>query len=128
MEPVKGAQKFAVLLCSFKDFTSPRRRLREFFEDLFVNDSEDGLVRYWRNASHENISLTGSQVFGWRKLPQSLDEFIAIPNRIDRIRIAAEFFANQKDDPVDFRSFTGIIVVTDQNVDLTSPRVPRPLP
>jgi hypothetical protein len=122
MEQVKGDQKFAVLLCRLRGDTPVERQPREFFEDLFVNNSEDGLNRYWQDASHGNISLNGSQVFGWRELPQTLAEFQGISNRVERIRKAAEHFAKEGNNQVDFRSFTGIIVVTDQDVDLTAPR------
>ncbi|MDA2463969.1 hypothetical protein PDN45_28430 [Bacillus cereus] len=119
MDQLKGNQKFAVLLCRVKSTNPVNLESKEFFEDLFVNDCEDGLNRYWREASHDNISLTGSKVFGWRELPQSLKEFKGISDRIDRILKAAEHFAKEGMDQVDFRSFTGIIVVTDQDVDLT---------
>jgi hypothetical protein len=122
MEPVRGAQKFAILLCGLRADTPVDRRPREFFEELFVNDSADGLNRYWRAASHETISLAGSRVFGWRELPQSLDAYRATSGRVDRIRIAAEHFASPGPDQVDFRTFDGIVVVTDQDVDLTAPR------
>jgi M6 family metalloprotease-like protein len=121
MEQVKGDQRFAVLLCSLRADTPVERQPRQFFEDLFVNNSEDGLNRYWQDASHGNISLDGSQVFGWRELPQTLAEFNSISSRYERIRTAAEHFAKEGDDQVDFRSFTGIIVVTDQSGDLGSP-------
>jgi M6 family metalloprotease-like protein len=125
MEHVNGNQKFAVLLCRLEADTPVERQPREFFEDLFVNNSEDGLNRYWQDASHGSISLDGSQVFGWRKLPQTLAEFIGISDRIERIRKAAEHFAKEGNNQVDFRSFTGIIVVTDQEVDLTSLKRPK---
>jgi hypothetical protein len=122
MEQVKGDQKFAVLLCRLRADTPVERQPREYFEDLFVNNSEDGLNRYWQDASHGNISLNGSQVFGWRELPQTLADFQGISNRVERIRKAAEHFAKEGNNQVDFRSFSGIIVVTDQDVDLTAPR------
>jgi hypothetical protein len=125
MEHVNGNQKFAVLLCELEADTPVERQPREFFEDLFVNDSDDGLNRYWQDASHGSISLDGSQVFGWRKLPQTLAEFIGISDRVERIRKAAELFAKEGNNQVDFRSFTGIIVVTDQDVDLTSLKRPE---
>jgi M6 family metalloprotease-like protein len=125
MQHVIGNQKFAVLLCRLEADTPVERQPREFFEDLFVNNSEDGLNRYWQDASHGSISLEESQVFGWRKLPQTLAEFIGISDRIERIRKAAEHFAKEGKNQVDFRSFTGIIVVTDQEVDLTSLKRPK---
>jgi len=122
MQQVKGDQKFAILLCSFKADTPVERPPREFFEDLFVNNSEDGLNRYWQDASHGNISLNGSQVFGWRELPQTWAEVSNLGSRDAPIRAAAEHFAKAGPDQVDFRSFTGIIVVTDLGGDLGGAR------
>src|SRR5215210_4994097 len=102
MQQVKGDQKFAILLCSFKADTPVERPPREFFEDLFVNNSEDGLNRYWQDASHGNISLNGSQVFGWRELPQTWAEVSNLGSRDAPIRAAAEHFAKAGPDQVDF--------------------------
>lgn len=118
MKHVTGDQKFAVLLCGLSGDSRVERKPREFFEELFVNDSVDGLNRYWREASHGTISLTGSQVFGWRDLQESVAEFNALGKRAVRVGHAAERFAQPGPDQVDFRSFTGIIVVTDQGADL----------
>ncbi|MDO8158513.1 hypothetical protein FKQ51_14315 [Bacillus toyonensis] len=114
MDQLKGNQKFAVLLCRVKSTNPVNLHPKEFFEDLFVNDSEDGLNRFLREASHDNISLTGSKVFDWREV-----DFEGISDSIDRIFKAAEHFAKEGKDQVDFRSFTGIIVVTDINIGLT---------
>jgi hypothetical protein len=130
MEQIKGPLKYAVLLCGLRENTplerlSPlERRSPEFFQELFVNENADGLNHYWHDASHGTISLAGSEVFGWRELPQSLNDFRNMNDRLGRIRIAAEHFAAPGPDQVDFRSFDGIIVVTDQGVDLTGGRGP----
>jgi M6 family metalloprotease-like protein len=124
MQHVSGAQKYAVLLCGLNSAVAAQRRSKSFFEDLFANDSPDGLSRYWRDASHGAISLAGTQVFGWRELPQALAAEIRAAARPDRRRLAAEHFATDSDPTkvVDFTNFDGIVVVTDEDVDLGGSR------
>jgi len=121
MQHVSGAQKYAVLLCGLNSGAAAQRRPKSYFDDLFANDSPDGLSRYWRDASHGAVSLAGSQVFDWRELPQSLAEFRAVA-RGDRFGVAAAHFAAPGPDQVNFTNFDGIVVVTDEDVDLAGPR------
>jgi len=128
MEHITGNQRWAVLLCKVPGQDTPvAHKGRNYFVDLFVNNSPNGLNRYWRDASHNTISLDGSQVFGWVDLP---DSFTAIMVSLQRIVEAAVFFS--KLDPeneafVDFRQFDGILLVTDVNLDLRGYRLPIPL-
>lgn len=128
MEHIIGNQRWAILLCGIPGQDNPIiRRDRKHFVDLFVNNGPSSLNRYWRDASHNTISLDGSQVFGWTELP---DSFNSIMVRAQRIVDAAVFFSKlDREDPayVDFRRFDGILVVTDANIDLTGIRVPVPL-
>ncbi len=125
MEHITGNQRWAILLCGVPgQDTAVARRDRNHFTNLFVNNSPNGLNRYWRDASHNTINLDGSQVFGWVDLP---DSFTSIMIPVQRIVEAAVYFS--KLDPeneafVDFRQFDGILVVTDVNVDLRGFRLP----
>ncbi len=128
MEHIIGNQRWAILLCGIPGQAEPvERRDHNHFVNLFVNNGPSSLNRYWRDASHNTISLDGSQVFGWTELP---DSFNSIMVRVQRIVDAAVFFSKldpEDESHVDFRRFDGILVVTDANVDLTGFRAPVPL-
>ncbi len=120
---IQGNQKWAILLCQFKSTRGAQplvRKPRQHFVDLFTNDRTSSLHNYWSNVSHGTINLTGSVVYDWKTLPQTqaaLRNLVGSGDRLDAVRIAAEFFATNQG--VDFRQFNGILMVTDLNFDLT---------
>ena len=71
-----GSQKLVVLLCKFKDTAQIEPHPPAFYEDMLRRGS-GGLNDYWVDASHQQINLDGSQVFGWRTLAQNRSDYIA---------------------------------------------------
>jgi hypothetical protein len=67
---------WAVLLCKFNDDDhEPYERLR--YEEIFtsVGSGKNNLLDYFRDMSHGQLSLTGSQVFGWYTLNSSRADY-----------------------------------------------------
>jgi hypothetical protein len=93
------------------------RRPPSYFTDLFIN-SPKGMNAYWREVSYGNISLDGTQVFGWRKLSQSTAQLQAF-TRAQKASAAANAFANDPDAAkrVDFSQFYGVIAIFDPDID-----------
>jgi hypothetical protein len=88
-----GSQKFAVLLCKFKDDDAQAElNPRSFYEDLFRRGT-GGINDYWLAASHGKINLEGTEIFGWKTLDQSRAEYMASRvSRWDKIQGAVEAF------------------------------------
>lgn len=90
---VQGSQKFAVLLCKFKDTQDEEPFSAEDLREMIVRRGTGGLHDYWIDASLGNINLDGSQVFDWKVINQKKDAFItANPDRWDKIQAAVDIF------------------------------------
>lgn len=90
---VQGSQKFAVLLCKFKDTQDEEPFSAEDLREMIVRRGTGGLNDYWADASLGNVNLDGSQVFNWKVLNQKKSAFItANPDRWDKIQAAVDLF------------------------------------
>jgi hypothetical protein len=97
MSVPKGSQKLAVLLCKFKDTEHAEPNPRGFYEDLFRRGT-GGVNDYWSAASHGNIDLDGTEVFGWKTLDQTTTEYRTTHvGRWDKIQGAADAFGINPD-------------------------------
>lgn len=89
--PLKGSQKFAVMLCKFKDSPEADPNPKQYYSDLFLGAG--GLSDYWRDASLGAIDLKGSEIMGWKAFPETRDEFVAAnPSRWEKILRAMSVF------------------------------------
>lgn len=90
---VSGSQKLAVMLCKFSDTAVIEPQPVDFFFDLFVARGSGGLNDYWRDASLGAINLERTEIFGWKTLDQSRQEYIdARPDRNSKIEGAVQAF------------------------------------
>ncbi len=68
---------WAVILCKFtNDNSEPFPK--QYYKDLFtVNNTGSpwNMIRYFNDYSHGTLDLTGTQVFGWYQLTQSVDDY-----------------------------------------------------
>ena len=69
---------WAVLLCKFKDDDS-EPYVRQRYEDVFTSSGVGKLnmVDFFRDMSHGQLDLSGSQVFGWYTLDKNRGEYLA---------------------------------------------------
>lgn len=103
---VKGSQRFAVLLCKFRDSDAEDPHPESFYEDLVANRDTGGLNDYWIAASANSINLNGSSVFGWRTLDTTRLEFLAAhPGRGDKVQGAIAAFN------IDATEYVGVIAI-----------------
>lgn len=108
---LRGSQKFAILLCKFKNNGNVMSPPKAFFESLFLQGT-GGLNDYWSSASHGNINLNGSKVFGWKDIDQTLNDFLtANPTRGDKISAAMNNFSE-----VVFSEYKGVVAIYNENV------------
>jgi hypothetical protein len=106
-----GSQKLAVLLCKFKGTDHDEPNPRGFYEDLFRRGT-GGFNDYWSAASHGNINLDGSEVFGWRTLDQTAAEYRASHvGRWDKIQGALDAFPE-----VDVDKYFGVVAMFNSDV------------
>jgi hypothetical protein len=71
--PVRGDTGWSVLLCKFSDRSAEPQTPGWF--SLFATTAGNGLgglADYWRTVSYGRISLTGSSVHGWYRMPFTL--------------------------------------------------------
>jgi hypothetical protein len=68
---------WAILLCKFNDHsTEPFQK--DFYEDLFTatGAGTQNMVDFFRDVSHGQLDLTGSQVFGWYTLDKKRSDYV----------------------------------------------------
>jgi hypothetical protein len=107
-----GSQRFAVLLCKFKDTEQTELNPRFFYEDLFRRGA-GGINDYWLAASHGKINLDGTEIFGWKTLDQKLAEYIASHvSRWDKIQGAIDAFPE-----VDVAQYFGVVAMFNSDVE-----------
>lgn len=71
---------WAIILCKFAGHDEEPFPL-QYYRDLFTADdtgSPWNMVRYFSEYSHGTLDLSGSQVFGWYQLTQSVDDYNAL--------------------------------------------------
>jgi hypothetical protein len=111
---------WAILLTKFSDDNSEPFDI-QFCDDLFTSSGSgtNNMVDFYRDVSHGNIDVSGSQVFGWFTLDQKRSDYKgsgANPQgRTDLINWAkAKATANS----VSLDSFFGVVVVMNVATDL----------
>lgn len=110
---LQGSQKLAILLCKFNDSSTIEPNPSCFYRDLFVKRGTGGLNDYWIAASLGAINLDGSEVFGWKTLDITREEFVAAHvGRWDKIKGAIDQFTE-----VDTSKFNAVVALF--NVDVT---------
>jgi hypothetical protein len=73
---------WAILLCKFNDDASEPNP-RQFYERLFtqVGNGALNMVDFFSDASHGQLDLNASQVFGWLTLDKARSEYTGWPTR-----------------------------------------------
>ncbi|MFL5305564.1 MAG: reprolysin-like metallopeptidase, partial [Polyangia bacterium] len=105
---LRGPQRLAILLCKFG---AQEPNPKTFYQDLCVNRGSGGLNDYWIAASLGAINLDGSQVFGWKTLDTTNEDFqTANPTHTEKIQAAISAH------DVDVKQFVGVIAIFDVNV------------
>ncbi len=114
------ATPWAVLLCTFSDDTTqplPRSRYEELF--TAAGAGTWNMPDYFRDMSHGNADLSGSQVFGWYILPKKRAEYVGSganeQGREDLITWARQAAV---DAGVDLSPFFSVVVCVNYGVDL----------
>ncbi len=101
-----GSQRFAVLLCKVSDDPGEPRPL-SFVRDLFAGRGRGGLNDYWISVSGGVADLDGTDVYDWRPLDQTRDDYIATHvSRRNKIDGAIAAFPE-----VDFSQYVGVVAV-----------------
>lgn len=67
---------WAILLCKFSDDASEPQP-RQYYEKLFTQTGSGSLnmVDFFSDASHGQLDLSGSQVFGWLTLDKARSDY-----------------------------------------------------
>jgi M6 family metalloprotease-like protein len=105
--PVAGNLPYVVLGCRFSDklaHTPPERAAE------FVGNSYPGLDHYWREASYNALTLSGSTFAGWFALPKPEAEYSPGGN-IQPLLLAGDCMA-AADPSVNFLQYSGVILMT----------------
>jgi hypothetical protein len=104
--PVKGSQRFAVLLSKFEDSDDVEPQAPDFFRELLAGRGTGGLNDYWRDASLGAIDLNGTEVFGWKTLGDKRADYLADrPDRASKIQGAVEAHG------IDRAKYAGVIAL-----------------
>jgi hypothetical protein len=106
--PQLGSRPYAVLLCAFPDLPSEPRP-RSFFQTL-MGDDYPNMGHYYHESSGGRLSLGGTRVFGWLRLPRAHGQYFDVETgAVLLYRLADDCIAAASAD-VDFAGFAGIIL------------------
>ncbi|HEY6374047.1 MAG TPA: hypothetical protein VIX90_00845 [Edaphobacter sp.] len=120
---VKGPRPYCVVLCTFTDIPIPAIPISKVLE-FVAGDGSGGLFDYWRDISYGQISLEGSQVFGWYPMQYSWVK----DSNAGRDRWIAEAIRLATLNQVPLSRFYGVIaVVNAETDDSASGNTPRNL-
>lgn len=128
---VQTKTPWAVLLFMFQD-DQVEHRPRSYYERLFTEAGSGSMnmVDYFREMSHEKLDLSGSQVFGWFRLPVDRADYVAsgVPaDKYDRdemaelcFRVAREEIAREKGEKEEevLSDFAHFVIVFNTPADL----------
>ncbi|MET9675697.1 hypothetical protein ABZY68_21760 [Streptomyces sp. NPDC006482] len=75
--PVNPSSPWAILLCKFKDATTPPSLPLTRFQEMFTStgSNKHNMVDFFRDMSHGNIDVSASKVLGWYTLPQKTSDY-----------------------------------------------------
>jgi hypothetical protein len=119
----RSSAGWAVLLCHWSDDSSEPRD-RQFFEDLFTTSGAGSLnmTDYFTDCSHGNVTLAGTEVFGWFDLGFERSAYVGNevpgPNELDRRSMMNRAKAVARDNQVDLSPFFGVVVCFNVQTDL----------
>lgn len=104
---------WAVILCKFSGATDEPYSV-QYYRDLFTTDdtgSPWNMVRYFSDYSHGKLDLSGSQVFGWYQLTQTVNDYNALGQGA-RAALITWARTVATDDGVDLTPFFSTVVCT----------------
>src|SRR5882724_11034338 len=103
-----AASQWAVILCKFSDDNSPTQPLTKY-QRLFtgVGNGSFNMVDFFRDMSHGQLDLSGSQVFGWFTTSVKKSDYGA---SVDRNGLVADCRTAATNAGVNLASFNGVVV------------------
>jgi hypothetical protein len=111
---------WAILLCKFSDDDAepyPRSRYEEIFTSAAAG--KWNMVDYFRDMSHGQLDLTGSEVFGWFTLDQKRDDYKGHGGNPDgRQQLIDWARAKATAEGVELARFFSVVVVMNVDTDL----------
>jgi M6 family metalloprotease-like protein len=110
--PVKGNQRFLMLLCRFADAAGYTPKPASYFERM-LGSEYPGLDHYYREQSYNTLTLAGSRVAGWYTLPRPLSGYRKHGRHFDESRVFHDCAALAASD-VSFQNYQGVIVVMNE--------------
>lgn len=106
MNKIHGTQKWAILLCQFKDSPLQVIHNEQYFINMFETSGTGGIQDYWKQVSHGKININDSRVFGWKTISKTENELFPL-NRYEKLHT----FASEFEDEVYFPDYIGIVVI-----------------
>lgn len=64
---------WGILLCKFQDDTTTEPFERKRYEEIFTSsgNGKSNMVEFFRDVSHGNVDVSGSEVLGWLTIPKN---------------------------------------------------------
>jgi len=114
-----GPQPWVTIMCKFSDESSEPKNLG-YFSDMY-SSSYPGLDHYWREASYNRVSISGSDAFGWFRLPQPRSYYVYDNNGdgsidLDFDRITSDC-TGTADAQIYFPDYVGINMMFNDDLD-----------
>ncbi len=104
-----GPQPFVTLFCQFPDVPIDDA-LADYYASL-LGEAPPGLADYWQEVSYGQISLAGSRVTGWHRLPRPAGAYRLHPTDRATLGALAEDCTAAAEDDVFFPDYAGINLV-----------------
>lgn len=110
---------FAVLLTKFSDNDDEPLSLADYREIFTASgDGKWNMVQYFRDMSHGNVDIGGSQVFGWFTLDTKTADYGRETNAVRRPKLLADARAKATEAGVDLSPFFSVVVCLNDQSDL----------
>lgn len=110
---ITGAQPWVTLRCRFGDMPTVDRAITT---SVFTGSAYPSIDLYWREASYDNINLTGSALANWVNLPQPRSFYVPTGGAANLSALADDCIA-ASDAQVNFSQFVGINMLFNDALD-----------
>jgi M6 family metalloprotease-like protein len=111
--PQFGAKPYALLLCKFSDVAAEPRPRSDF--TTLLSGSFPNMDHYFREISAGQMTMAGSEAFGWFTLPQPRDFYL--PGGSLNFQSLASACTAAADATVNFANFSGILIQVNADLD-----------
>lgn len=112
---VTGSKPAVTIACKFAGNTAEPKST-SYFNSLVNGTTKPGIDHFWREASYNQINLSGGKVVGWYTLPKSRSQYLNSDGSAN-LSLLAQDCTMVADSSVNFPSYSIINLMFNDNMD-----------